>query len=734
MKNKIKLIILAFIIGLIPVIVHADGFSMGISCPSTAAAGSTVNCTLTMNPGLPIKGLQVKYNFSNGVTYKDFNVSNSFNVYSKNATGFVLGSGELSSSVTVGTLSITLPSNAESNSTYSIGLNDIASSDLEYNEVGAENVNSVIRIISDENRLSSLSISGASIPFNSDTLSYNVTINSPSSTISATPLDSHSKMSGNIGNVSLNYGVTTFNINVTSESGKTRTYTINVNRPDNRSKNNNLSSLSVNIGNINFNKNTTSYNLETKESNITISAKAEDSKSTISGIGTHSLSVGLNRFDVIVKAENGSEKIYTLNITRMEQSNTNNNLSSLIVTNTNLVFDKNVTTYNLVSNASTIYISAARESTTSTISGDIGKKNLKVGINKFVIKVTAQNGSVKKYTLNITRKQGKSNNNYLKSLTLSSGNISFKKTTTTYNVNVDKNVESITIKAELDDSKSSFENDFGPRDINLALGNNTIYLKVRSETGNVRTYILNINRDDGRDNDSSLKNIKLSSGKINFESNTLEYKVNVEYKINKIKIEAITNSEKAKVQIVGDENLSVGDNVFKIIVEAENGKKTEYKLTVIRKENGYTLSSNNKIESLIIKNHSIDFKSNVYKYTLKTKENKLNIAVNLEDEKATYKIIGNNNLKNKSSIKIKVTAENGDQRVYQINIKKTNIIFVIILLLFVVSIIGIIIYLFTKYMKQKNTHYEIIDLDKIQEENNNENIEPNDDNSDFNHA
>ena len=203
---------------------------------------------------------------------------------------------------------------------------------------------------------------------------------------------------------------------------------------------------------------------------------------------------------------------------------------------------------------------------------------------------------------------------------------------------------------------------------------------------------------------------------------------------NKIKIEAITNSEKAKVQIVGDENLSVGDNVFKIIVEAENGKKTEYKLTVIRKENGYTLSSNNKIESLIIKNHSIDFKSNVYKYTLKTKENKLNIAVNLEDEKATYKIIGNNNLKNKSSIKIKVTAENGDQRVYQINIKKTNIIFVIILLLFVVSIIGIIIYLFTKYMKQKNTHYEIIDLDKIQEENNNENIEPNDDNSDFNHA
>ena len=40
----------------------------------------------------------------------------------------------------------------------------------------------------------------------------------------------------------------------------------------------------------------------------------------------------------------------------------------------------------------------------------------------------------------------------------------------------------------------SFENGFGPRTINLNPGNNTIYIKVRNEIGNIKTYTININR------------------------------------------------------------------------------------------------------------------------------------------------------------------------------------------------------------------------------------------------
>ena len=98
------------------------------------------------------------------------------------------------------------------------------------------------------------------------------------------------------------------------------------------------------------------------------------------------------------------------------------------------------------------------------------------------------------------------------------------------------------------------------------------------------------------------------------------YKINVEYGVDTFKIEALPTDEKSKVNITGDEKLKVGENTFTITVEAENGKITTYVVKVIRKEEGYKLSTNNYIKSLTIKNHSIDFDKKTYKYTIKTKE------------------------------------------------------------------------------------------------------------------
>lgn len=705
MKKKISIIILSIVIGVISIIgvisakANDNGISITINCPSTATAGAQINCTINSSSNISLAGVFAKYNFSTGILFNNLTTANGFtNPSGSNSTGFtIMNTNGFSGNVTLGTLQVTIPSNATSNQIYKIGLTSINPSDVNYNDYFLQDVSSDVRIISNNDKLSSLSITGGSINFNTDTLTYSTTINSSSATISATAADSNSVVTGT-GNVSLNYGNNTFNITVRSEAGTTRTYTINVNRPDSRSTNNNLSSLSVDIGNISFNKNTTSYNLTTKKSSVNISATKEDSKSTITGdVGNKSLSIGTNTFRINVVAENGSTKTYTITIVRESDQkqdptpsgnkNSNNNLSSLIVTNTNIVFDKNTTVYNLTTSASSTYISAARETTTSTISGDIGKHDLKIGKNQFIIRVTAENGNKKIYTINITRESGKSTNNYLKSINLSDGNIDFKKTTTTYNINVDNNIGKITIDANLDDSKSSFENGFGPRTINLSLGNNTVYIKVKSESGQVRTYTLYINRNDGRNSDSSLKNIKLSSGKISFDKDTLEYKVTVGYNVDKMKIEAIPNSEKSKVTINGNEDLSVGDNVFKIKVEAENGKVTIYSINVVRKEQGEKISNNNSIKSITIKNHSIDFKSTVYKYTVKANEKELDLTITLDDENATYKIFGNENLKNGSEIKIKVTAENGEEKTYTLVIKKSNL-GLIIGIICIIALIG----------------------------------------------
>lgn len=731
MKKKISIIILSIVIGVISIIgvisakASDNGISITINCPSTATAGAQINCTINSSSNISLAGVFAKYNFSTGILFNNLTTANGFtNPSGSNSTGFtIMNTNGFSGNVTLGTLHVTIPSNATSNQIYKIGLTSINPSDVNYNDYFLQDVSSDVRIISNNDKLSSLSITGGSINFNTDTLTYSTTIDSSSATISATAADSNAVVTGT-GNVSLNYGNNSFNINVRSEAGTTRTYTINVNRPDNRSTNNNLSSLSVNIGNISFNKDTTSYKLTTKSSSVNISASKEDSRASITGdIGSKGLNIGTNTFRINVVAENGSKKTYTITIVRESDQkqdttpgnkNSNNNLSSLFVTNTNIVFDKNTTVYNLTTTASSTYISASRETTTATITGDTGKHDLKVGKNQFIIRVIAENGSKKTYTINITREESKSNNNYLKSLTLSNGSINFKKTTTEYNINVAKDIDKITIGATLEDSKSSFENGFGPRTINLSLGNNTVYIRVRSESGQVRTYTLNINRDDGRDSDSSLKNIKLSNGKITFDKNTLEYKVTVEYKIDKMQIETTPNSEKAKVTINGNDNLSVGDNVFKINVEAENGKVTIYTINIVRKEQGEKISNNNSIKSITIKNHSIDFKSNVYKYTVKANEKELDLIITLDDENATYKIFGNENLKNGSEIKIKVTAENGEEKTYTLVIKKSNLGLIIGIICIIALISsGIGTWLFFKNKKKPNTEtYEASDFNQ----------------------
>jgi len=604
MKNKIGKILLICLLGIIPTTANAAGFSVNINCPSTSSAGAQISCNISATPsGVTLNGVNGTFNLGSGLTFKGFTASSGFSDYSGgSSSGFVLGkTSGFSSTTTLGTLNVAIPSNATSNQTYTVGLTNVAASDTEYNDYNANSVSATIRIKSNENRLSSLSISGGSINFNPDTTSYSTTINSQTATISAIKKDSSSSMTGNLGTVSLNYGTNTFKISVTSETGVTRTYTINITRPDTRSKNNYLSSLVVSNTNISFNRDTLVYNLSTTSDNVQISATKDDNKASVTGTG---------RF------------------------------------------------------------------------------NLNYGTNTYRVNVTAENGSTRTYTININREDTRSSNNNLKSLTLSKGNLNFNRSTTTYNVDVDKDTTSVKIEASLEDVKASFENGFGPRTINLNPGNNTIYIKVRNEIGNVKTYTININREDGKSSDSTLKEIKLSEGKIDFKTDVLEYKVNVEYDVNTFKIDALPTDGKSKVNITGDEKLKVGENTFTITVEAENGKITTYIVKVTRKEEGYKLSTNNYIKSLTIKNHSIDFDKKTYKYTIKTKEKKLDISVTLDDRKSEYKISGNKNLKNGSKVLIKVIAEDGSNRTYTLNIKKSNNALIITLIIVITIITG----------------------------------------------
>lgn len=106
-------------------------------------------------------------------------------------------------------------------------------------------------------------------------------------------------------------------ISLTS-SGKTINIITQAELEASYSKNNNLSSLSIEGFTLTpeFNANTLEYSVtvpeDTKE--IKINATAQDRKSSITGVGTQTVASGANKFQVVVRAENGAEKTYTINV------------------------------------------------------------------------------------------------------------------------------------------------------------------------------------------------------------------------------------------------------------------------------------------------------------------------------------------------------------------------------------------------------------------------------------
>lgn len=114
----------------------------------------------------------------------------------------------------------------------------------------------------------------------------------------------------------------TSNSNTTSNQTSNKN-TSNSNNNTNKSANNYLSSLSIDGYSLNpsFNKNTTNYSISVPNNvrNINIKATLDDNKASLSGTGNKSLVEGINKFSIIVRAENGNTKTYNLSVKVLEK-------------------------------------------------------------------------------------------------------------------------------------------------------------------------------------------------------------------------------------------------------------------------------------------------------------------------------------------------------------------------------------------------------------------------------
>lgn len=162
-----------------------------------------------------------------------------------------------------------------------------------------------------------------------------------------------------------------------------------------------LKELRINGDNVNVDKDEIKYNVLNSVEKVTIEAVANNTSSTIEAPNDITLKVGENSILIRVTAEDGSIKDYSIEIIREERVlSSNNNLNNLLIKGFNIDFSSDKSNYDLGNiNTSKLDISYESEDENANIE-IIGNNNLGEK-DAIVIRVIAENGSIKDYIVTV---------------------------------------------------------------------------------------------------------------------------------------------------------------------------------------------------------------------------------------------------------------------------------------------------------------------------------------------
>lgn len=183
---------------------------------------------------------------------------------------------------------------------------------------------------------------------------------------------------------------------------------LNINIDRSLSSNNDILEISSNVGYFDkkFNKDELSYNLyvDYTVNKITLSGKLADAYAKTEGFKEYSLTGDYTPISINVVAENGSTKVYTINVIKVYPKNSNNNLSNLQIEGYPIEFNKDTLEYsiNVAADVDSLDITANAEAGTSRVN-IYGNNSFKEGENIVRVVVTAEDGSEKTYTIKVNK-------------------------------------------------------------------------------------------------------------------------------------------------------------------------------------------------------------------------------------------------------------------------------------------------------------------------------------------
>lgn len=356
----------------------------------------------------------------------------------------------------------------------------------------------------------------------------------------------------------------------------------------------------------NFSPSTTSYTIKVPSSATTVKLEGavNDSKAKVTGLGNITLTGNTTTANIKVTAEDGTVKTYIVKIEKeVEPSepvkkDNDATLKSLSVSGYTLspTFKSNVNTYTMKvkNNVTGLNVTAIpkSEKATVTITGNNGWKE---GNNVVAIKVTAEDGTINTYIVNVNResknndsekKEEKSSDNYLKDLTINSSHDidkKFDKNISSYNIIVPYEVEKLDLSYITNNSKSKV---VITGNENFKVGQvNTVQIEVTAEDGTIRYYTLNVTRST-KSSDTDLKDLIIDGTDISpkFDPNISDYTAKVDGDTDKLDIKATPKSDGSTVEIIGNENLKPGKNTVLVKVTDKNGFTKYYTIEVEKEE------------------------------------------------------------------------------------------------------------------------------------------------------
>jgi hypothetical protein len=414
-------------------------------------------------------------------------------------------------------------------------------------------------------------------------------------------------------------------IRVTTAAGLEKTYTITVNRAGaNASADAALKSLSIAPGILDrpFNANTRQYQaaLPHRVESVEISAGPSHEGATISGAGTHALEVGANDFEIIVTAPAGNYVVYTVRARRasaeaggsddvslsiLKLLDGTEELAALDLEDLNGRYE-----YTAGAETGAVSIDAAASSSYAGMALSVeppeawsdGEIFLRADITVATLTVTAGDGeTVKTYSITIKRPE-KSADSSLASLALEGAELNppFDPAVLAYSVSVPNTYYQPLITALPKHRLAVVETDAPDF---LSAGDSRITVTVTPETGEAKTYTIDISR--ARNTDANLVGLAASAGSFDmpFSANTLEYTLDVPGDIASVTITAAPSSNVAVVgdaapgeaQSVAADLVSGERRVISFTVTAESGFTKTYRVNAVRR-----ISSINRLASLTI--------------------------------------------------------------------------------------------------------------------------------------